>query len=100
MIVSRVCILVHVLVCVCAVALTFLDAWRDGEQGDQEAEAGVGRQEDLIEQAGLRVGVVQGHEYYSTHSHSEQDQGDQGQRSIPQPVILHPRVPVGRWRRG
>ena len=79
-----------------ATGLTSLDEGWDGEEGHDEAEAGVHSQEDLVEGAGLGVGVVQAHEHQRPHSDREQQQGDQAQSCVPHPVILNARRPGGR----
>lgn len=69
--------------------LTFLYAWGDGQQGDDEAQAAVDAQEDLVEQTGLGVCVEQTHEDNGAYRKTEQQQCHQGQSCVPHPIILY-----------
>lgn len=70
--------------------LTFLNAWGDGQQGHDEAQAAVDSQEDLVIQTGLGVGVEPAHEDDSSHRHTEQHQSHEGQSCVPEAVVLYP----------
>lgn len=80
-------------------ALTFLYAWRDGQQRYDEAQAAVEAQEDLVVQAGFRVGVVHGHERHDSDGDGEEHQSHKRQRRVPHAVILRSRSPADRKRR-
>lgn len=86
--------------CLLVELLTFLYAWGDGQQGDDEAQAAVDAQEDLVKQTGLRVGVEQTHEDYSSYRSTEQHQSHKGQSCVPQAIILYSWTPGDRKTRG
>lgn len=75
-------------------SLTFLYEGGDGKQRNEEAEGAIDAQEDLVETTCPWVGVVQTHEDHSSHRNAEQHQSHQGQRGIPQAVMLHSRAPA------
>lgn len=79
-------------------SLTCLNAGRDGQHGDDEAQAAVDSQEEFVEEAGLGIRVVNDHEDHGSHRHGEQHQCDQSQSCVPDFIILHPWAPVDRQR--
>lgn len=77
------------MLCLVEQVLTFLYERGDGQQGDDEAEAAVDAQKNLIEQTSLGVSVENTHEDYGSDSNAEQNQSHKGQCCVPQAVILH-----------
>lgn len=74
--------------------LTFLDAGRDGDHGDEQAEASVDPQEDLVFHAAVLLRVKHGHEDQAPGGDRIHDERHQGQRGVPQLVAGRACVPV------